>query len=215
MVNTVCVENENWQKNQEKLKKKWEKHRKKKEEEYYKNPILCKFCNEPIPHSKDVKRRKFCTQSCAAAFNNKGVRRNWTEKRCLNCDILIYSGRKYCSIKCGNDYRYHVYIKKWKGGKFDGVVALEHLSAHIRRYIKEKYNHKCRKCGWSKMNKFTNSIPLHVDHKNGDCTDNREENLDLLCPSCHSLTENYGSLNKGKSKRYKLMAYKRKLRAYS
>ena len=33
---------------------------------------------------------------------------------------------------------------------------------------------------------------------------NKEENLILLCPSCHSLTPTYGARNKGKGRpRYK------------
>ena len=40
-----------------------------------------------------------------------------------------------------------------------------------------------------------------VWHKDGDYTNNKEENLQLLCPNCHSLTETYGILNKGNSKR--------------
>lgn len=60
----------------------------------------------------------------------------------------------------------------------------------------EKYSDKCQKCGWHEVNPFTNKIPLQVHHINGDALDNREENLQLLCPNCHSLTDNYGSLNK-------------------
>jgi hypothetical protein len=36
---------------------------------------------------------------------------------------------------------------------------------------------------------------MHLHHKNGDPLDNRLENLQLLCPNDHSLTENYGGRN--------------------
>lgn len=36
---------------------------------------------------------------------------------------------------------------------------------------------------------------MNVDHIDGDATNNSEDNLQLLCPNCHSLTENYGRLN--------------------
>ena len=44
---------------------------------YNKNPNLCKFCNKPIyaPYDKklsDTTRKKFCSKSCSAKFNNLG-----------------------------------------------------------------------------------------------------------------------------------------------
>ena len=33
---------------------------------------------------------------------------------------------------------------------------------------------------------------------NGDANDNRLENLQLLCPNCHSQTDTWGARNKGK-----------------
>ena len=71
------------------------------------------------------------------------------------------------------------------------------VSKHIKRYLFEKYNNKCSICGWGKVNQFTGNIPLEVHHKDGDHTNNDEDNLDLLCPNCHSLTETYKAANIG------------------
>jgi 5-methylcytosine-specific restriction endonuclease McrA len=49
---------------------------------------------------------------------------------------------------------------------------------------------ECERCGVSRWRGKPLSLQLH--HINGDGHDNRLENLQLLCPNCHSQTENYG-----------------------
>jgi 5-methylcytosine-specific restriction endonuclease McrA len=38
-------------------------------------------------------------------------------------------------------------------------------------------------------------IPLALHHLNGDRNDNRLENLQVLCPNCHSQTDTWGGRN--------------------
>jgi Zn finger protein HypA/HybF involved in hydrogenase expression len=53
---------------------------------------------------------------------------------------------------------------------------------------------RCERCGIARWHKHPLSLCLH--HINGDRHDNRLENLELLCPNCHSQTPNFGSKNK-------------------
>ena len=53
------------------------------------------------------------------------------------------------------------------------------------------------KCNWCEINKVTGKVPIQLEHIDGNSNNNNLDNLELLCPNCHSLTETYGYLNKG------------------
>ena len=55
---------------------------------------------------------------------------------------------------------------------------------------KEKVCEMCNNTEW--MGK---PIPLELHHINGNKFDNRIENLQILCPNCHSFTDNYRAKN--------------------
>lgn len=56
---------------------------------------------------------------------------------------------------------------------------------------------RCERCGLTEWREEAISLELH--HVNGDPRDNRLESLQILCPNCHSQTENYGKRNAPRS----------------
>lgn len=58
---------------------------------------------------------------------------------------------------------------------------------------------KCELCGVSLWRSKPLSLQLH--HINGDHSDNRLDNLQILCPNCHSQTDNFAGKTTNKGER--------------
>lgn len=98
------------------------------------------------------------------------------------------------------------YLERWKQGLESGSTSNGEISKVVRKYILEKFKNMCSKCGWKEVNLTTQKIPVQIEHIDGNYSNNKEENLTVLCPNCHSLTSTFGNLNRGKGRKYR---YKR------
>ncbi len=120
--------------------------------------------------------------------------------RCQCCGNTIKFGNKYCNQACKAEYNRLLWERDWLSGAISGFSENDryaNVPHKIRNYMLRTRNYKCEQCGWGEMNPFTKNIPLEVDHIDGDYRNNRPENLQLLCPNCHSLTKTYRGSNVG------------------
>jgi endogenous inhibitor of DNA gyrase (YacG/DUF329 family) len=170
---------------------------------------ICVECKKEFECRRYVKNR-FCSKQCAIVFNARKKRR--AVRNCPTCGNIIkgYRYKKHCSKKCMDVAKHNEYVQQWLNGKILGYYPDTNHSVKpfVRRFLFEKFDSKCQRCGWSEKNQFTDKVPLTVHHKDGNSTNTVLENLELLCPNCHSLTETYGAGNKGNSRRH----YKKVLR---
>ena len=158
------------------------KMRQQRVDNYTRNPRLCKNCARPISYEKRIEGNVFCDRRCRGLFWGK-----MTRKKCPRCgDKSVLRDRRYCP-KC---YRFaNIRIHKVEDAMTD---------ASRRNFLIRKHGRGCWSCGLDSW--MGRSIPIELDHVDGDSDNNLESNLRLLCPNCHAQTPTWKGGNKKKLK---------------
>ena len=107
----------------------------------------------------------------------------------------INTFKKYCSLFNIQKFRYKREKLKYDiedilNGKYPNYPT----SKLNKRLIKEGYKEaKCECCGNKEWMGYPIMLELH--HIDGNRQNNQLSNLQLLCPNCHSITDNFKSKN--------------------
>lgn len=168
--------------------------------EYYNNPKRCLNCNKSIDYYKQV-RTDFCGRSCSAKYRAKldiriGIQHPYSRGRekkiCGNCHQEFLPERdkqNFCSCDCDKQVKRNIRITEIES---DVIVG----SSSLRNYLMNKYNEKCQTCGWGERNSTSQTVCLDMHHIDGNSKNSKLSNVQLLCPNCHSLTDNYKRVSK-------------------
>lgn len=171
--------------------------------------VKCTKCTKEFskqPNQVKKSKNHFCSRSCAATYNNKKYPKrsiNRDHPACLFCNkdlISINKHTKYCSNQCQFDHKHALYIERWLNGEETGNKGTQKLvvvSRHVKRWLRETRGNRCQKCRWCEINPVTQKVPVEADHIDGNAQNTTPENLQLICPNCHSLTPTFRALNTG------------------
>ena len=131
---------------------------------------------------------------------------------CEHCgrEYILYKGHggHYCSHECYVDAQRKKSVEEWKNGTATGHDKRYKIKPLIREYFLKRAEYKCERCEFSGVNPYTGKSILQLHHKDGNAANVSEENIEVLCPNCHAMTENFGSRNKSSVKKYKKKEYR-------
>lgn len=96
---------------------------------------------------------------------------------------------------CGTPWGHQVTAS---GDADDALLASRRNRNHLKARLQQAglLPRACQSCGIDEWLGRPLSLALH--HVNGNGHDNRLENLQVLCPNCHSQTDTFAGRNRGR-----------------
>ncbi len=179
----------------------------------------CAWCGLDFYRQDSHKNSKsgsyYCSHEHQSLGASEGFHRTGPEKSenprqtralCTKCGVSSRLSNNNSECKT---CRKETIVEKWLSG--DNSVTLNRsrstglpvdTKSFVKRYLISTRGDKCEVCGWDEKAPGDRSI-IQMDHVNGNCFDNRPENLKLLCPNHHAMTETYGSKNRGSGRSHR------------
>lgn len=167
----------------------------------------CENCNKE--HEGTYGSGRFCSKLCARSFSTKAKRNEINKK--VSKKLIGRKTRNYYSIqnnlkksKIKKEYLNITPEERWKKikEKRDSTYKKKLLNAdydtlgneRLKKRIVLEQHGICNNCKLSDW--LGNDIPLELEHIDGNHHNNERNNLEALCPNCHSLTPTWRGRNK-------------------
>lgn len=122
-------------------------------------------------------------------FNKIGL-----QGTCKCCGKPISKSKTYCNFTCEHTYLHKLAYQKIIDGD-SSIMKANYVPKAFKEDILEEQGGVCAICG---MKPMWNEKPLVfiLDHIDGHASNNKRDNLRLICPNCDSQLDTYKSKNK-------------------
>ena len=134
-------------------------------------------------------------------FNKKST------KVCVFCGKPLIGkahSSKYCNRQCMFNHRFEQLLNRYNSG--ENVSVMNTIPDSLKNYLLEQQEYKCSRCGFEGYNPKTGNTILQVHHKDGNSQNNTKDNIEIICPNCHAMTDTFMALNIGNATRVKYKA---------
>lgn len=158
---------------------------------------ICETCNNN--HDGAYGSGRFCASKCARAFSTKDKRQEINEKVSKKLKGKTPEGfaamqTREAKDKATASHRARSQVIRVKKEKAISLKPFDDVAIGTKKKrILEEQNNLCNRCGLGEW--MGEPLVLELEHKDGDRTNNKRNNLECLCPNCHSLTKTWRGRN--------------------
>jgi hypothetical protein len=155
----------------------------------------CDFCGKDLSRKRSTKNSKlkmfFCNKFCKLNAQKLGLFNNKKQLKCMKCDNIVNVDSRATKVLCINCKPF----KRKKNNYWDvinGNRTIKRANISFKNFlfnnnIKEE---KCESCSLEEW--YNKKIIFQLHHKDGNKHNNILENIEILCPNCHTMTDNWG-----------------------
>lgn len=148
---------------------------------------VCEYCN--LSHRGSYGSGRFCSKKCARGFSTKEKRKEINFKVSRKLKGRPPSHDKNFTCESIRNKAINSTKTYWKMKILEKPFELLCKQSQ-RKVLRMEQNDRCAKCN-NQFYWMNERITPELHHKDGNNMNKNKENSELLCPNCHSITDNY------------------------